>query len=303
MLARGYQAHQPVPSHMTAARTGATYDMADLITAGHATKVPRPVMVSTAAKMKVLGQTQETMPGDLMGIAKSNSAIDRICAVVRNRNLDLLNLMDDFLKRPRGSRMPVRNRSFMDVSTFRRALCYAMGDQWTGLAVSTHEFEDLYAPYIRKDVAHESRLGNVQASAHPGVGQPEPLITWQRFAKDVQRLADGTGLDEMQQSLYDAEQAVADESSKAAKAAEAMRDADATFADSKLRMQARQAELEKKMQIPYGNRGCSLGQVEQAKQSELPRRRIRPFRMLVRGAHLRATLTPWLCDSKRCTRT
>ena len=44
--------------------------------------------------------------------------VDRMARLIRARNLDLLNLMDDFLKRPRGSRMPIRNRAFLDVSTF-----------------------------------------------------------------------------------------------------------------------------------------------------------------------------------------
>jgi len=219
--------------------------------------------------MKILGQTESTMPGDLMGITMVpgvNSIVDRICKVMVDRNLDLLNLMDDFIKRPRGSKMPVRNRAFLDVSTFRRALCYAMGDQWTGLAMSSQEFEALYMPYVRKDAAHESRLGNVQGMVNPGVGQPESLILWQQFARDMQKMADGTGLNEAQQALFDAEQALADESARAAKAAEAMRDADQTFGDVKARMEARQAAEAKAMEIPFGQRGATLGQVERAKK-------------------------------------
>ena len=66
---------------------------------------------------------------------------DRMAAIVRSRNLDVLNLMDDFLKRPRSSKMPVRNRAFLDSSTFKRALCYAFGYQWTGIGMTNAEFE------------------------------------------------------------------------------------------------------------------------------------------------------------------
>jgi hypothetical protein len=115
----------------TSAQTGATFTMADLLTSGHAYKAQPKVLPSTAAKMAVLAQTEQTLPGDIRGEAPYAvvPVIDRMARVIRSRNLDLLNLMDDFLKRPRGSRMPVRNRAFLDVSTFKRALCYAFGDQ------------------------------------------------------------------------------------------------------------------------------------------------------------------------------
>jgi hypothetical protein len=152
--------------------------------------------------------------------------------------------MDDFLKRPRGSRMPVRNRAFLDVSDFRRALCYAMGDQWTGLSITSDEFESLYTPYIR-NAGHESfGIGNVQNFKHA-----EPLILWQQFARDVQKSADGSGL-----------------SAAAARAAEAMRDADETWGDAKNAMEARQRAREAKLNVPFGNRGATLGQVEHAKK-------------------------------------
>ena len=249
-----------VAAHMTAARTGTTFDMADLLTCGTATKVPRKLLPSTDAKMKVLMQTEATMPGDLMGTTEKKSAVQRICKVIVDRNLDLLNLMDDFMKRPRGSKMPVRNRAFMDVSDFRRALCYAMGDQWTGLAISAEEFTALYKPYVRKDAGHESRLGNVQNFQHE-----QELILWMAFARDVQRMADGTGLNEAQQMLFDAEQKLADQASAAAKAAEAELDADAAFAINKGAMKARQKAKEEALKVPCGNRGCTLGEVEHAK--------------------------------------
>ena len=41
--------------------------MADLLTHGHALKVPPKQLPSTAAKMAVLHQTEQTLPGDLRG--------------------------------------------------------------------------------------------------------------------------------------------------------------------------------------------------------------------------------------------
>lgn len=249
-----------VAGHMTAARTGTTFDMADLITHGTATKVPRKLLPSTDAKMKVLLQTEATMPGDLMGTTEKKTAVERLCKVIVDRNLDLLNLMDDYMKRPRGSKMPVRNRAFMDVSDFRRALCYAMGDQWTGLAISAEEFTGLYKPYVRKDAGHESRLGNVQNFVHE-----QELILWMSFARDVQRQADGTGLNEAQQMLFDAEQELADKASAMAKKAEAELDADQAYAINKGAMKARQAAKAEALKVPCGQRGCTLGEVEHAK--------------------------------------
>lgn len=271
---------EPVdPYHRTNAKTGTTFDMADLITHGTATKVVPKTLPSTAAKMAILAQTEQSMPGDLMAAAQATAgvntpfrlsdmpAVDRIAKVVRTRNLDLLNLMDDFLKRPRGSRMPVRNRAFLDVSTFRRALCYAMGDQWTGMGISSAEFEEMFTPYIRKDVSHESRLGNCQALLNPGVGQPESLIMWQNFAQDVQFKADGSGRNPAEQALWEAEQALADASHKAAKEAEAMSDADAGFGIAQAGMRERQAAKQALMARPIGNRGCTVGQIEHAKKT------------------------------------
>jgi hypothetical protein len=79
-------------------------------------------------------------------------------------------------------------------------------------------------------------------------------------------MADGSGLNEMQQALFDAEQELADRSNKAARAAEAMRDADATWGDAKARMEARQAQAEAAEKIPFGKRGSTLGKVERAKK-------------------------------------
>uniref|UniRef100_A0A7S2MGS8 EF-hand domain-containing protein n=1 Tax=Haptolina brevifila TaxID=156173 RepID=A0A7S2MGS8_9EUKA len=252
--------------------------MADLITHGTATKIAPKTLPSTAAKMALLNMTEQNMPGDLAAAAQATfgqmstagfdamPAIQRIAKQVRTRNLDMLNLMDDFIKRPRGSKMPTRNRAFLDVSTFRRALCYAMGDQWTGLNITSSEFEDLFRPYIRADANHESRLGNPQAILYPGVGQPEVLVLWQQFAQDVQLLADGSGRNPAEQALWEAEQELANKSSAAAKAAEAMTDADGAFGIANAAMREKQAARAEMMAKPIGKRGCTVGQIEHAKK-------------------------------------
>ena len=98
---------------------------------GAATKVPRqPLDPAGSGKMAVLGMTEMTLPGDLAPNANPGNVpvYERMSKIIRTRSLDLLNLMDDFLKRPAFSKMPTRNRAFLDVATFRRALCYAFGD-------------------------------------------------------------------------------------------------------------------------------------------------------------------------------
>ena len=173
------------PWARTAPRTGTSFDMADLLTNGMATKVPRPVLPSTNAKMEVLGRTEQTMPGDILGKKESATAIvDRMATIIRSRNLDLLNLMDDFLKRPRGSRMPIRNRAFLDVSTFRRALCYAFGDQWLGLNMSSTEFETIWKKYERKDASNQAEMlaasgrgKGYQGGSDYGAGQGQPEVS------------------------------------------------------------------------------------------------------------------------------
>ena len=129
-----------------------------------------------------------------------------MATIIRERSLDLVNLMDDFLKRPAYSKMPTRNRAFLDVSTFKRALCFAFGDQWTRLSMTSAEFDAIVKAHVRLDAAHGSQGTDVQ-----GFGKPEPLILWQPFAYAVQKKADGDrytiklrgALSKEQQALYD----------------------------------------------------------------------------------------------------
>jgi len=280
--AREEDQHGVQAAQRTAARTGTTYDMGDVLTHGHAYKVPPKQLPSTSAKMAVLHQTEATMPGDVLGpLPESYSAYDRMAKLVRSRNLDLLNLMDDFLKRPRGSRMPVRNRAFLDVSPFRRALCYAFGDQWTGLAITSAEFEAIWKKYERSDVSlseaekiDRARAltgaggSGYQGGGRPGagMGQPEALILWQAFAQDVQRLADGDRRTDAEKLLLEAELALMAKSEAAEAAAIAAHDADDNKGDAKARLRAKQEAAAAQDAVPIGNRGATIGEVKAAKK-------------------------------------
>ena len=267
------------PFARTAARTGTSFDMADLITHGHALKVPPKLMPSTATKMSILAQTEQTMPGDVRGpFMNPDTApvVDRMARLIRARNLDLLNLMDDFLKRPRGSRMPIRNRAFLDVSTFRRALCYAFGDQWTGLNMTTEEFEGIWKKYERKDVSH-SYAQSLDTSGSKGAGyqgggaygqgqgQPESLILWQPFAQDMHRYVYGDNRREEEKALVEAEIALMAQSEAAEEAALGAHDADDNLGDAKARLAARNAKRAAEAAKPIGQRGCTVGQISHAK--------------------------------------
>jgi len=180
-----------VAAHRTAARTGTTFDIADLITNGTATKLPGMFLPSEHPAMQVIGLNEATMPGDVLGVSPRHPPVtqpieERMAQIIRERSLDLVGLMDDFLKRPAYSRMPTRNRAFLDVGTFRRAMCYAMGDQWTRLAMTTAEFKSVCIKHLRTDASHGSQAQDVQ-----GYGQPEPLILWQPFAYGIMQMADG----------------------------------------------------------------------------------------------------------------
>ena len=39
-----------------------------------------------------------------------------------------------------------RNRGFVDVPVFRRSLCYAFGNQWIELAMTSKEFDEICLP-------------------------------------------------------------------------------------------------------------------------------------------------------------
>lgn len=260
------------PYEVTAQHTGTSFDMADLLSHGHAFKVPKKHLPSTDAKMQILGQTEQTMPGDFLGQnPDETSAYDRMARLVRSRNLDMLNLMDDFLKRPRNSRMPVRNRAFVDVSTFRRQLCYAFGDQWIGLALSNAEFEAIWKPYERKD--NNEHYANTGGSGYQGGGQygagqgaPESLILWQQFAQELQRYVDGDKRNDAEKALLAAEAELMARSEAAEAAALAQRDGDDNLGDAKARRAAKDKARAEAAKKPIGNRGCTVGQVAHAKK-------------------------------------
>ena len=163
------------------------------------------------------------MPGDALGVSPRHPPVtippkERMAQIIRERSLDLVNLMDDFLKRPAYSRMPTRNRAFLDVPTFRRALCYAMGDQWTRLAMTTAEFKQLCDEFVRADNTFYDKDKGVDVQ---GFGQPEPLVLWLPFAYEVQKLADGGKYDPKLRGAMNAETKALYEKSQAdAKAAE-----------------------------------------------------------------------------------
>ena len=102
-----------VAAHRTAARTGTTFDMADLITDGHATKLPNVKLPSDHPAMQVIGLNEFVMPGDVLGVSPRHPPVtepveQRMAHIIVERSLDLVNLMDDFLKRPAYSKMPTR---------------------------------------------------------------------------------------------------------------------------------------------------------------------------------------------------
>ena len=267
-----------ISAHRTAARTGTTFDMGDLITHGHATKFPEELLPESHPAVQVIRLNEKNMPGDMLGQSprhpSSASPIEeRLAMICRERSLDIVNLMDDFLKRPAYSKMPVRNRSFLDVPTFRRAICYAMGDQWTRVAMTSAEFDEIVRKYVRKDVAHGSQATDVQ-----GFGQPEPLIVWQPFAYAVQKLADGGKydiqlrgkLDAEQQKLY--EQSVADaKAAEAQYASEAQYDVGGFMQSSNTTqalegLRARQEKRRQEDDKPVGKRGARVGEIKAAKK-------------------------------------
>ncbi len=267
-----------IAAHRTAAKTGTTFDMADLLTHGHATKFPGELLPESHPAVQVIRLNEKHMPGDMLGQSPRHPSgttpiEERIAMIVRERSLDIVNLMDDFLKRPAYSRMPTRNRSFLDVPTFRRAICYAMGDQWTRLAMTSSEFDGLVKKFVRTDAAHGSQGTDVQ-----GFGQPEPLLLWQPFAYGVQKLADGGKYDiqlrgklnEEQQALY--EQAQADvKAQEALIASESQFDVGGFMQTSNTTqalegMRARQAEAKKEDDKPVGKRGARMGEIKFAKK-------------------------------------
>ena len=124
-----------------------------------------------SVKRQILQMNEATMPGDVafmgsVGTAEGEPIWNRMAAIIRKHALDIRLLMDAHDR---------RNRGFVDVSTFRRSLCYAFGNQWIELAMTSIEFEEICTPY-------KSRAPHAK-------GEPEAFIMWQKFASDLQTLA------------------------------------------------------------------------------------------------------------------
>jgi len=116
--------------------------------------------------------SEATMPGDVadlasVGRAEGESIWNRMAAIIRARSLDVRILMDAHDR---------RNYGFVDIPTFRRSLCYAFGNQWIDLAMTSAELKEICAPYL-------SRKPNA-------AGEPEAFVLWQKFTTDLQALAD-----------------------------------------------------------------------------------------------------------------
>lgn len=297
-----------IMAHRTAARTGTTFDMADVITHGHATKVGHLTKLApNHPAMQVIALNEMSLPGDMLGVSPRHPPVEkpikeRMALIVRERSLDFINLMDDFLKRPAHSRMPTRNRSFLQVPDFRRAVCYAFGDQWTRLAMTSAEFDALVKEYVRMDAAHGSQQTDVT-----GFGQPEPLVLWQPFAYAIQSMADGDGPTPykipLRGTLSKEQQALYDQQLKDAKAAEAEYAAHAAqdigFSETSNTAEARKVLNEKKAakqreeMKPIGKRGARVGEVNFAKKL------IRD-RLLEKNATVRAALKDIDEDGSGC---
>jgi len=125
-----------------------------------------------ASKFKAPNEAWNEMPGDLacmdsVGLAEGQGIWERMAAIVRMRRLDVRILMDAHDR---------RNAGLVDKECFRRSLCYAFNNYWTELAMTSDEFEEIVKPYV-------TRIPNKP-------GEPPGFVFWQKFATDLQTLAD-----------------------------------------------------------------------------------------------------------------
>jgi len=127
---------------------------------------------SSSEMLTYFQQSEAVMPGDLL-MKKAHLPIRlRMAALIRQRTMDVPALMSTFLQRSAFSRMPQRGFSCIDVTTFRRAICYVFGDQWTALAMTHDELIEIYSPFILSPMA-----------------DGEGRISWRTFAEDIMRAA------------------------------------------------------------------------------------------------------------------
>ena len=84
-----------------------------------------------------------TMPGDLalldtQGMGEGMDIWRRFAVIVRSRRIDITEVMRGYDSVDRG---------FFEQNQFRRGLCDCMGMQWTELAMTSAEFDELARPY------------------------------------------------------------------------------------------------------------------------------------------------------------
>lgn len=133
---------------------------------------PTGAAPATASKgQKGSGQYTE-MPGDFavldtIGIAEGQGIWERMAALIRRQRLDVRILLDAHDR---------RNAGIVDLDTFRRSLCYAFGNNWLELAMTSAEFNQITKPYLTRNPNNP--------------GEPEGFVFWQKFATDLQTLAD-----------------------------------------------------------------------------------------------------------------
>jgi hypothetical protein len=124
---------------------------------------------NNTAVSHTLSTDETTLPGDLL-VRKSGLPIaSRMAALIRQRSLDVASLISDYLRRAAFSKMPQRAHNFIDIATFKRALCYAFAEQWQQLGMTTPEFMEVYSPYI---VREQTKDGDA-------------LINWKAFSSDI----------------------------------------------------------------------------------------------------------------------
>ena len=95
------------------------------------------------------GQYTE-LPGDFaaldsVGLGEGQGIWNRMAAIIRARRLDVRLLLDAHDR---------RNAGVVDVDTFRRALCYAFGNHWIELAMTSEEFQQIIKPCVMHQHCH-----------------------------------------------------------------------------------------------------------------------------------------------------
>ena len=127
---------------------------------------------ANTSQLKQMNSKWNEMPGDLavldsIGLAEGQGIWERMAAIIRARRLDVRILLDAHDR---------KNCGYVDMETFRRALCYAFGNNWTELAMTSAEFDEITKPYLTRTPNRPS--------------EPCGFVFFQKFAFDLQTLAD-----------------------------------------------------------------------------------------------------------------